>query len=149
VIKALTRMDKMNFVGRGWTRTKWTLSPPVRNCPARRGREQTVPKTWVTTSYRVVDGLQGFLLQLEVSQIIVPKADEPNAVVDFLDAELLSGEHGREVDPLAMQTETSAGGHENLAIVEWIGQYGKAGRSAEWNSLCYTLPQRTVVPTIE
>jgi hypothetical protein len=30
--------------------------------------------------------LQGFLLQVEVSQIIVHEADEPNAVVDFLNA---------------------------------------------------------------
>jgi hypothetical protein len=42
----------------------------------------------------VVEGLQGFLLQVEVSQIIVHEADEPNAVVDFHDAEFLTGEHG-------------------------------------------------------
>jgi hypothetical protein len=38
---------------------------------------------------RFVEGLQGFLLQVAVSQIIVHEADEPNAVVDFLDAEFL------------------------------------------------------------
>jgi hypothetical protein len=38
--------------------------------------------------------LQGFLLQVEVSQIIVHEAEEPNAVVDFLDAELLAGQDG-------------------------------------------------------
>ena len=36
------------------------------------------------------------------------EADEPNAVVDFLDTELLSREHGGEVDPLAMQAEAAA-----------------------------------------
>jgi hypothetical protein len=49
----------------------------------------------VTTSCRtVVEGLQGFLLQVEISQIIVHEADEPNAVVDLLDAEFLTSQHG-------------------------------------------------------
>ena len=38
----------------------------------------------------VVEGLQGLLLQVEVSEIVMHEADEPNALVDFLDAELLS-----------------------------------------------------------
>jgi len=33
------------------------------------------------------------LLWLEISQIIIHEADEPNAVVDFLDAEPLAGQH--------------------------------------------------------
>nr|WP_194295367.1 hypothetical protein [Bradyrhizobium brasilense] len=49
--------------------------------------------------------MQGFLLQVEVSQIIVHEADEPNAVIDFLDAELLAGQHGGDVDPLAVQAK--------------------------------------------
>jgi hypothetical protein len=56
--------------------------------------------------------LQGFLLQVEVSQIIMHEADEPNAVVDFLDAESLAGQHGRDVDPLAVQAEPSTCGDE-------------------------------------
>jgi hypothetical protein len=43
---------------------------------------------------RVIEGLQGFLLQVEVSKIIVHEAGEPNAVVDFLDAELVASQHG-------------------------------------------------------
>jgi hypothetical protein len=50
--------------------------------------------------------LQGFLFQVEVSEIIVHEACEPNAVVDFLDAEFLTGQHGGDVDPLAMQAAT-------------------------------------------
>jgi hypothetical protein len=42
------------------------------------------------------------LLQVEVSEIIVHETCEPNAVVDFLDAEVLAGQHGGDVDPLAM-----------------------------------------------
>ena len=46
------------------------------------------------------------------------EADEPNAVVDFLDAEFLAGQHDGDVDLLAMQAEPSASGDEQLAIVE-------------------------------
>ena len=42
----------------------------------------------------VVEGLQGFLFQIDVSEIVVHEADEPNAVVDFFDAEALACEHG-------------------------------------------------------
>ena len=44
------------------------------------------------------------------------EADEPNAVVDFLDTGLLSREHGGEVDPLAMQAEAAAGGDDDVAV---------------------------------
>jgi hypothetical protein len=40
---------------------------------------------------RVVERLQGFLLQVEVSKITVHEACEPNAVVDFFAAARLSG----------------------------------------------------------
>ena len=60
--------------------------------------------------------MQGFLLQVEVSQI-VHEAGEPNAVVELLDAEFLAGQHGGDVDPFAMQAEASTGGDKNLAIV--------------------------------
>ena len=39
---------------------------------------------------RVVEGLQGSLLQIDVSQIIIHEADEPNALVDFFDAKALT-----------------------------------------------------------
>ena len=37
-----------------------------------------------------VEGLQGVLLQVEISQFIMHEADEPNAVADLLDAEFLA-----------------------------------------------------------
>jgi len=43
----------------------------------------------------------------------------------FLDAEFLASQHGRDVDPLAMQAEPSTSGDEQFAIVEWIGQLGQ------------------------
>jgi hypothetical protein len=37
-------------------------------------------------------------------KIIIHEADEPDAVVDFLDADGLAGQTGAEIDLLAMQT---------------------------------------------
>lgn len=74
----------------------------------------------------VVERLQGLLLEIEISEIVVHEADEPNAVIDFLDAELLTGQHGRDVDPFAMQAEATASGDDDVAIVEGIGQFRQA-----------------------
>jgi hypothetical protein len=56
----------------------------------------------------------------------VHEACEPNALVDLLDAEFLAGQHGRDVDPLAMQAEAAASGDDDVTIVERIGQFGQA-----------------------
>jgi len=56
----------------------------------------------------------------------VHEAYEPNALIDFFDSKPLTGQDGRDVDPLAMQAEASAGGDENVAVVERIGQLGQA-----------------------
>jgi hypothetical protein len=45
--------------------------------------------------------LQGFLLQVEVSEIVVAETCEPDSVVDFLDTEFLSGQHGGDFDLLS------------------------------------------------
>ena len=79
-----------------------------------------------TSAERVVERLQGFLLQVEVSEIVVHEAGEPNAVIDLLDAEFLASKYGGDVDPLAMQAEAATGGDKNLAIVERIDQFGQA-----------------------
>jgi hypothetical protein len=51
--------------------------------------------------------LQGALLQVDVTKIIVHEGDEPNAVFDFLDADGLAGKDGREVDLLAVKAEAA------------------------------------------
>jgi hypothetical protein len=56
--------------------------------------------------------LQGSLLQVDIAQIIVDEADEPNSLVDFLDAEPLSGQDGGDVDFLSIDADTAAGGAE-------------------------------------
>jgi hypothetical protein len=88
-----------------------------------------------------VEGLQGFLLQVEVSEIIAHEADEPNAVVDLLDAESLARQHGRDVDFLATQAEASASGHQNVAVVERVGQFRQAVVTACRRGISYREPQ--------
>jgi len=38
--------------------------------------------------------LQGFLLQVDVAEIVLHEADDPNAFVDLLDANALTRQHG-------------------------------------------------------
>jgi hypothetical protein len=42
-------------------------------------------------------------------------------------AELLAGEHGRDVDLLAVHADAAAGGDEMLAVVQWVFELGQAG----------------------
>jgi hypothetical protein len=58
---------------------------------------------------------QGSLLQIDIAQIIVDEADEPNSLVDLLDAEALSGQDGRDVDFLSVDADTATGGDEDIA----------------------------------
>ena len=77
---------------------------------------------------RVVDGFQGFLFQIEVSEIVVDEPCEPDAVVDFLDADALAGEDDGEVDFLAVKAEAAAIGDEHVAVVEGTSEF----RSRPW-----------------
>ena len=70
--------------------------------------------------------MQGLLLQIDISEIIVHEGDEPNAFVDFLDAEPLSCEHGRDVDLLAMHADAATGGDEDITVMEGIGELRQA-----------------------
>jgi hypothetical protein len=63
-------------------------------------------------------GFEPARLIVEVSQIIVHEADEPNALVDFPDAELLSGQHGGDIDFLAVQAKPPAGCDDDVSTVE-------------------------------
>jgi hypothetical protein len=58
---------------------------------------------------RIADGLQGSLLQTDIIEIVVHEADEPNAVVGFLDAGFLTGEHGRDMDLFSLHADAAAG----------------------------------------
>ena len=71
--------------------------------------------------------MQGFLLEIDEAEIVVHEADDPNAVVDLLDAEALTGEHGRDVDALAMQADAATVGDEDVAVVQRVCEVGQAG----------------------
>ena len=54
------------------------------------------------------------------------EVDEPNAVVDFGDAELLTGEHGRDIDLFPMHADAAAGGDQDVAVVLGIFEFRQA-----------------------
>ena len=81
----------------------------------------------MTTSGRTgCRGAAKFSLQIDIAKIVVHEADEPDAVVDFLDSEALAREHGRDIDFLAVQADAATGGDENVAIVQRIGEVRQA-----------------------
>src|SRR5262249_46878251 len=73
---------------------------------------------------RIVEGLQGLLLQVDIAQVIIHEADKPNALVDLLEAKRLTGKNHGDVDLLAVQADAPAGRDENVAIMEGISQVG-------------------------
>ena len=56
----------------------------------------------------VLQGLQGFFLQINIAQIVIHKTDQPDSVVDFLNADGLAGEGDAEVDFLVVEANASA-----------------------------------------
>ena len=70
---------------------------------------------------------------IDLSEIIVHEADKPNAVVDLLCPEFLTGQHGRDVDLLAIDACPSAVGDEDVAVMEGIVDLRQAeiGRGEE------------------
>lgn len=54
------------------------------------------------------------------------EGDEPDALVDLLDAEPLAGEHGRDLDLLAVHADASAGGDEDIAVMQGVNEFGQA-----------------------
>ena len=68
----------------------------------------------------VLQGLQSFFLQINIAEIVIHKTDEPNAIVNFLDAHGLAGEGYAEVDLLVVQARTSAASDHDGAVVERV-----------------------------
>jgi len=70
----------------------------------------------------ICKGLQSFLLQVYITQIIVHKADEPDAVVDLFDADGLASQAGTEIDLFAIKTQaTAVGDHDRLVVKRVMG----------------------------
>jgi hypothetical protein len=53
---------------------------------------------------------------VEVAEIVVHKADEPNAVAHLLDSDALAGEDGAEIDLLPIEADAAA-----MSVVKRIG----------------------------
>src|SRR4029077_5087774 len=62
---------------------------------------------------------------IEVSQIIIHKADQPDVVVHFLDADSLPGEDRAEIDFFLAETNTAAMRNHNRSVVERIVDVGQ------------------------
>ena len=54
--------------------------------------------------------MQGFLLQVDVAEIVLHEAYDPDAIVDLLDADALTGQHAGDVDLLAVHADATASG---------------------------------------
>src|SRR5260370_14546942 len=75
---------------------------------------------------RVVERLQSFFLQIDVAEIVLHKADQPNTFFDFFDPQGLSCEDRAEINFFAVQTDASAVGDMNDAVVKRISKFWQA-----------------------
>jgi len=70
--------------------------------------------------------LQGLFLQIDVTEIVVDKADKPNTLVDFFDAHSLTRERSAEINFLFEDADPSATGNQNCPVVERKGEFSDA-----------------------
>jgi len=66
-------------------------------------------------------------LQIKVSQIILHETDQPDVVVNFLDADGLPGKDLTELDLLASQADATATGDHDGFVVEGIVDVRQSG----------------------
>lgn len=62
---------------------------------------------------------------IEVSQIVLQEADQPDAVLDFPDPHELSREHGAQVDLALADADAAAAGDAHGAVVERVLGLGR------------------------
>src|SRR5579864_1118698 len=70
----------------------------------------------------VLQGLQSFFLQINITEIVIHKTDQPDSILDFLHTNGLAGEGYAEVDLLVVQAKASTAGDHDGAIVERVDQ---------------------------
>ena len=75
---------------------------------------------------RIYQGLQSSFLQVNIAEIVIHKAVEPDPEVGFFEADGLTGERSTEIDFLAVQTQSAATGDHNGAVVEGIVRFRNA-----------------------
>ncbi len=69
---------------------------------------------------RVLNRLQPHGLGIEVAEIVLHEADEPDTVGHLLDADTLAGEHGAEVDLAALVANAAAVGDQRSSVTKRI-----------------------------
>jgi hypothetical protein len=67
--------------------------------------------------------LQSSFLQIGVAKIVIHKADQPNAFLDFFDTDSLTSEDRAEIDFFAVKTDMSAASDVDGFVVERIIQF--------------------------
>jgi len=70
--------------------------------------------------------LQSLLPQIDITEIIVHKTNQPDTVVDLFDTHSLTCERGAEIDFLFEDADSSAAGDKNCPIVERLGEFSDA-----------------------
>jgi hypothetical protein len=75
--------------------------------------------------------LQGFFLQIDIPQITIHKADQSDIVVNFFDADRLSGEYLAEIDLFTPQTDSAATGDHDGLVVERVVAVGQPLKQSE------------------
>jgi hypothetical protein len=90
--------------------------------------------------------LQGFLLQVDVTEIVVHEADDPDTFVDLLDVDALTGEDGRDVDSLAVHADAAAGGDQHFALVQGVARErcAPAPQHIRTNFVCSALEMASI-----
>ena len=70
--------------------------------------------------------MQSLLLKIDVTEIIVHEADQPDTLVDLFDAYSLTCERSAEIYFLFENADPSAVGNQSCPIVERIGEFSDA-----------------------
>jgi hypothetical protein len=65
----------------------------------------------------IIDRFEPACLAVEVAEIIVHKADQPNLIAHLFDADALASEDDAEIDLLAIEADSATRG--DGSVVEW------------------------------
>jgi len=76
---------------------------------------------------RIFNGFEHSSIEIEVTQIIIHKADEPDIVVNFFDADSLAGKDRAEVDFFVAETDAAAAGDHDGLVVEGVVDVRQSG----------------------
>jgi hypothetical protein len=67
--------------------------------------------------------LQGLLLQIDITEIIVHKSHQPDAIIDLLDTDGLTRQRSAEIYFLFENADPSTVGNQSCAIVEGVRKF--------------------------